>query len=598
MPSPKVKEKLSGLPRLPGVYLFKDKQEQVIYVGKAVNLRSRVRSYFTTTHHNARLRALVERIEDLDFMVTDSELEAFILEANLIKEYRPRFNVSFKDDKQYPYLRLTLEEAFPRLVVARKPDCKGSRYFGPYSSAGAMRETLRLLKKLFPLRHCRQPLKEGQPKGRPCLNYQIKRCLGPCRGDVSREEYMKMVKDLILFLEGKGEKLLKELEKEMKEAASRLDYERAARLRDRYRSVALVLERQKVVSVDGGDRDIIALTEVQGEPRTALFRVRAGKLTEQDYFTLTNTEGLSEEEMMAAFLRHYYSHQPFIPSEILLSHRVAEEELVAAWLKKMKGKKVKIHVPRRGEKKELVRLAAQNAQLRWKKDEESADVKALNYLTRLFNADKPITDIEGYDISHLGGEEGVGVAVLFRNGQPCKEGYRRYSLRDTPPADDYLALQEVMRRRLDGHDPLPHLFLIDGGRGQLNAVAKILQEKGLQHFPLMALAKEEEHLFLLHRHAPLVLPSNHPALKLLQRIRDEAHRFAISYSRLKFAKKSLGSILEEVPGIGPSRRKALLSHFKGISEIKEAAPEKLAAVPGMNSSVAQALYEYLRSFPD
>ena len=590
--------RIQKLPHSPGVYLFKDEAGTVIYVGKALDLCRRVRSYFQKPElHPPRVKALVEKIAALSYVLTDSESEAFVLESNLIKEYSPRYNVQFKDDKHYPYLRLNMSEPFPRLEVARRIEGKGYRYFGPYSSAGAMRETLRLIKKLFPLRSCRRQLKEGEARGRPCLNYQIKRCLGPCRGDITAREYGVVLDQVILFLEGRQSYLLKKIEKDMKAAARALEFEKAARLRDQYYSLQKVMERQKAVATDLKDRDVIALVETPKGFSIGLFRVRRGKLLGAETFVPRGTEGADSGEVMKEFLRHYYDTAAVVPGELLLSHMPVEKEFLEKWLQQKRGnKKIHLKVPLRGEKKALLELVKKNTLFQAQHDQADSREKELSLeeLAALLELPEPPQRIEGYDISHLAGRGTVGSMVVFVGGKPWKEGYRRFKVRTAGPADDYAALAEVLERRFNNSKPLPALILIDGGQGQLSVTCSILEKKGLGHLPVIALAEEREQIFLPQRKAPLDLPDSHPALQLLQQVRDEAHRFALSLSRNLVKKSSFSSFLESVPGIGPVRRKALLEHFGGLEALRKASLEEIKSVRAVDSATAERLYRELQ----
>lgn len=591
--------RIQKLPHSPGVYLFKDEAGTVIYVGKALDLCRRVRSYFQKPElHPPRVRALVEKIAALSYVLTDSESEAFVLESNLIKEYSPRYNVQFKDDKHYPYLRLNMSEPFPRLEVARRIEGKDYRYFGPYSSAGAMRETLRLIKKLFPLRSCRRQLTEGVARGRPCLNYQIKRCLGPCRGDITAREYGQVLDQVILFLEGRQSYLLKKIEKDMAAAAKALEFEKAARLRDRYYSLQKVMERQKAVATDLKDRDVIALVETPKGFSIGLFRVRRGKLLGAETFVPRGTEGADSGEVMKEFLRHYYDTAAVVPGELLLSHMPAEKEFLEKWLQQKRGnKKIRLKVPLRGEKKALLELVKKNTLFQAQQDQADSREKELSLeeLAALLKLPEPPQRIEGYDISHLAGRGTVGSMVVFVGGKPWKEGYRRFKVQTAGPADDYAALAEVLERRFNNDKlPLPALILIDGGRGQLSVTCSILEKKGLGHLPVIALAEEREQIFLPQRKAPLDLPASHPALQLLQQVRDEAHRFALSLTRNLVKKSSFSSFLESVPGIGPVRRKALLEHFGGLEALTKASLEEIKSVRAVDSATAERLYRELQ----
>lgn len=591
--------RIQKLPHSPGVYLFKDEAGTVIYVGKALDLCRRVRSYFQKPElHPPRVRALVEKIAALSYVLTDSESEAFVLESNLIKEYSPRYNVQFKDDKHYPYLRLNMSEPFPRLEVARRIEGKDYRYFGPYSSAGAMRETLRLIKKLFPLRSCRRQLTEGVARGRPCLNYQIKRCLGPCRGDITAREYGQVLDQVILFLEGRQSYLLKKIEKDMAAAAKALEFEKAARLRDQYYSLQKVMERQKAVATDLKDRDVIALVETPKGFSIGLFRVRRGKLLGAETFVPRGTEGADSGEVMKEFLRHYYDTAAVVPGELLLSHMPAEKEFLEKWLQQKRGnKKIRLKVPLRGEKKALLELVKKNTLFQAQQDQADSREKELSLeeLAALLKLPEPPQRIEGYDISHLAGRGTVGSMVVFVGGKPWKEGYRRFKVQTAGPADDYAALAEVLERRFNNDKlPLPALILIDGGRGQLSVTCSILEKKGLGHLPVIALAEEREQIFLPQRKAPLDLPASHPALQLLQQVRDEAHRFALSLTRNLVKKSSFSSFLESVPGIGPVRRKALLEHFGGLEALTKASLEEIKSVRAVDSATAERLYRELQ----
>jgi excinuclease ABC subunit C len=591
--------KLENIPNRPGVYLMKDENGAVLYVGKALSLRSRVRSYFQAGQkHSPRIAAMVKRVRDLDYIVTDSEVEALILECTLIKEHRPRYNVSLKDDKSYPYLKIT-NEPYPRLFFTRQPEKVDGRYFGPYTNVGAVRETIKFLKRLFPLRSCRQPLK-GEPWGRPCLNFQMKRCLAPCRGAkaVSPEEYGQLVERLALYLEGKQGDLPQRLQSEMEEAAANLEFERAARLRDQLHSLQQLSARQKMIADDEGDRDILALVRDEKTANVQLFQVRGGKLTGQDFFLLSNTEDVDDAEAMSAFLKSYYHQAAIVPREILLSVEPQEKKLLQSWLRKRRGGSVTLKQPQRGSKRELLELALRNARLQVEerrcRQENSSSDAALVELARLLGTEELPQRIEGYDISHCSGEETVGSMVVFIGGEPSKANYRRFRIKTLEAIDDYAALQEVLRRRLERKElPLPDLMLIDGGRGQLSSAYRVLQEKRMEHLPLLSLAKEREHIFLVGQEAPLVLPAQNPALKLLQHLRDEAHRFAVSYHRERRQKSAFRSFLESVPGIGPKRRRSLLSHFGSIEEIYNSTEEQLSSVAGMNRRVARTLYQYL-----
>ncbi|MBS3885699.1 MAG: excinuclease ABC subunit UvrC [Dethiobacter sp.] len=603
-----IQAKLAQLPRRPGVYLFKDGAGGILYIGKAVDLRQRVRSYFQQNQKPApKVSVLVEKISDLDYTVTDTEVEALILESNLIKEYRPRYNIDLKDDKHYPYLRITTQEPFPRIHVARRVEKDGARYFGPYPNAGDVKETIRLLRRLFPLRHCRGPVNKKTAQ-RACLNRHISRCLAPCAGDVPAEEYHKLVTEVLLFLEGKQGKLLNELGARMAAAAENLEFEKAALLRDQYRAVEAIAKKQKVAVTTGGERDIIALAVGEDLACAQLFAVRGGKVIGREHYLLTNPTGEEEAEIMATFLRRYYSHARAVPPEILLSCHLSESKLMAEWLRHRHGGRVSLAVPKRGPKKELVRLALDNARLFLEQEVLRSKVRdpqaVLLDLAETLGLDSPPLRIEGYDSSHLHGQGMVGAMVVFENGVSLPADYRRFQLRNVEKPDDYAALQETLSRRFarllaagetgeaSAKDPflfVPDLILIDGGRGQLSAALATLASLGLDSLPLVALAKEEELLFLPGVRTPLRLAKQFPALQLLQRVRDEAHRFVVTYQR-KLRPGVKGSSLLGIPGIGEKRRKALLKHFGSIAAMRRATVEELAAVEAMNHAVAEALF--------
>jgi len=612
-----LEEKLKHIPAKPGVYLYRDSAGKILYVGKAVSLKNRVRSYFQPgAQLPPKTRVLVDKVADLDYIVTDSEVEALILEQNLIKEHRPRYNVLLKDDKSYPYLKVTLGDDYPRVMITRRHVKDGSRYFGPYTRVGAVNETLRLLKKLFPFRSCRK--KEPEKRERPCLNYHIQRCLGPCCGLVDREKYRAMIREVCLFLEGRQEDLVRQLTARMEEAAERLDFEQAARLRDQIRAVGEVIEKQKIISGGFEDQDVAALAETFDEACVMLFLIRGGKLIGSEHFMLEGTEGLSRSEIITAFVKQYYNDAGFIPGEILLSEDIGEEKpVIEAWLSDMRGAKVVLKTPRRGEKKKLVEMAARNALLaleraRLEKGVERDEIAgALADLARGLGLEQPPRRLECYDVSNTQGAESVASMVVFEEGKPARDQYRRFKIRTVEGPDDFASLQEVLRRRftraleerelmktgqLSSREArfhlLPDLVIIDGGKGQLSAARQVMRELGFDRIPTFGLAKEEEQLFAEGRPDPIILPAGSRALHLLQRLRDEAHRFALSYHRKLRGKAGLKSLLEEVEGIGEVRRRELLKAFGSLAEIEKASLEELAAVKGMNKKAARAVYDF------
>jgi excinuclease ABC subunit C len=600
------REVIKNLPERPGVYLFKDAAGEVIYVGKALSLRNRVRSYFhSSAGLNQRTMAMLSRAADLDYIVTDTELEALTLESNLVKRYHPRYNVMLKDDKHYPYLRVTTEDRWPRLVIARRARRDGSRYFGPYYPASVVHETMRLCRRLFPLRTCSDRVLENTD--RPCLNYHIGRCLGPCTGQVDEEEYRQVVRDLCLFLGGRGEEVRNRLRVRMEEAAERLEFEKAARLRDQIQALDRLIEEQKMVSTRLEDQDVVGLARAGQDACVQVFFMRAGKVVGRRHYILTEASP-EAAEILAAFLKQHYADAEGIPEQILLPAVPEDAELIARWLSQQAGHRVSLVVPRKGEKKRLVDLVTENARqvLHEVKPEEERrremGREAARVLGELAHLPGPVRRLEGYDISNLHGRQAVGSLVVFEDGVPRKEHYRLFRLR-TPGPDDYAMMQEVLLRRFrrgleeagsgSSWAVMPDLVLVDGGRGQLNAALEVLRALGLGHIPVMGLAKEQELLYLPDRAEPVELPRDSAALHLVQWLRDEAHRFALGHHHRVRKREGLRSVLEEVPGIGPRRKKELLRRFGSLEKLAAASVEELAAVPGMNRAAARRLKEYL-----
>ena len=611
-------EKVRHFPHSPGVYLIKDAVGRVIYIGKARSLRQRVQNYVASSSAvPPRLQAIRAQMSDLEYMVTDSEVEALILECNLIKEYRPRYNVDLKDDKDYPCLRLT-GGPYPRLEYLRlsqKEGCRKSQrlreqraieeqdaiYFGPYTEVGAVRETMRLLGKIFPLRRCHRPLNGEAMPERPCLNFQMKRCLGPCRGAgaVSPEEYGRLVEQVVSFLEGKRDTLEQQLEKGMRDAAGEKRFEEAARLRDQLQAVRrITAQEQKVLDLKkGADRDVLALVRHKGAVAVHLFVIREGKLIRREHFPLGSAAEVGDGEALGAFIKSYYSRGASPPGEIDLSAAPDDRATLETWLRRLAGAKVKLSVPRRGDRRKLIEMALRNGLLRLQDEEERKEQRVLLPLEevgRLAGLEKAPRRMEGYDISHLRGGAAVGVMVVFEQGRPFKDGYRRFHLGRTPPGDDCAALREVLQRRLSHSEwPRPELMLIDGGRAQLNAAREALLQADAAGIALLSLAENPDRIFPEGEKAPVLLPANSTLLQLLQRIRDEAHRFAVDYHRRLRRKGTTRSRLEEIPGIGPQRRTALLKHFGSPERLYRATAEELAAAPGISHILAERIYRKL-----
>jgi excinuclease ABC subunit C len=596
-----LEEKLQGLPDRPGVYLYKDAKAQVIYVGKAASLRSRVRSYFQESRpHDAKTDALVRQVGDLEFIVTDNELEALMLEANLVRKHRPRYNIILRDDKHYPFLKLTTDEEFPRLVVARRVARDGAAYYGPFYPATAMRETLRLTRQLFPLRTC--SIKIDGRLERPCVQYYIHRCNAPCTGWETSQGYAKTVRDVARFLEGKDDDLAQTLTAEMETAAGDLKFERAALLRDQIQSLNKVRERQKIISIEQVDQDVIGLVRQGNDACVELFFVRRGRLVGQEAFFFDRLAGSPDGEILSAFLAQFYSKNVMPAPEILLSEDIPEAELVVEWLSGLAKRRVQLHVPQRGARREFVAMAEQNAALALQNhllSRENRQQLVLEELQRGLGLPTLPNRIEGYDISSIQGSEQVGSMVVWENGDMKKDDYKRFRIKTVAGADDFASLEEMLRRRfrksLEQGTALPDLVLIDGGRGQLNVGLKVLQDLGLDYLPVASLAKQREEVYRGESLAPLLLDPTSPALHTLQKIRDEAHRFAITYHKKLRTRRTIQSVLDAIPGIGPTIRTSLLKALGSARRVRESSVAELAAVPKVTPKLAQRIYEHFHA---
>ena len=594
----KISRALAVLPDRPGVYLMRDDKGKIIYVGKAVVLKNRVRSYFRNlAAHTPKVKAMVAKIDDFETIVTDNELEALILECNLIKEHRPRYNISLKDDKSYPYLKVTVQEQYPRIYVTRRILRDGAKYYGPYADAGALHATVKLVRELFPLRNCRK-----MNPDRPCLQYHIKRCLAPCAGYISYEDYGKMIKAVLMLVEGRTNEVVKDLKQRMKEAAEDYNFEEAARLRDQLHAVDRLNEQQKAVT-SGGDQDAIALASDDTGTCLQIFFVRSGKLVGRDSYFLSAENNESKEEIITAFLKQYYLDATFVPREILLPALPEKEELdiLTEWLSEKAKRKVELLKPQKGLKYELLKMVAENAEKnlaeRLRKGQISlkSEEQAAEDLRLALHLPQTLARMDCFDISHTQGSETVASMVVFRDGKPSKQDYRRYKLRSTEgKPDDFKSMQEVVYRRYRDLKDLPSLVIIDGGKGQLSSALEVIRGLGLHELPVIGLAKREEEIFVEGAHESILLSKDSDALKLIQRIRDEAHRFAITYHRKLRGKRNLVSILDHIEGIGPKRRQALWKHFGSLEAIKKAETEDLSAVAGMNKATAQKIYDFFR----
>ncbi len=614
----KIEALLSALPSKPGCYLMKNADSKVIYVGKAVNLRNRVRSYFHKSAHNhPRTTQLVRKIADIEWIVVDSELEALILEMNLIKKHRPHYNIRLKDDKRYPYVKVHWGDDFPKVTVTRNMTQDGSRYFGPYTGVWAVHQTLDVLRRIFPYLTCDRVI-TGKDE-RACLYHDIKLCKAPCIGAIDQPNYRQMIDDLCQFLTGRTESIVNRLNIDMEKAADALQFERAATIRDQLRAIENVVERQKVISSDYVDSDVIAMARSNGEACVQVFLIRGGKLIGREYFLLEGAEETSDAGVIGEFIKQFYDQAPIVPSQVLLPHEVEEAQVILQWLKQKSGaEKVEILVPHEGQQRELIQMAAENAtetlnalKAQWQADRHKQEL-ALAELQHALDLTAPPNRIECYDISNTQGTAAVGSMVVFEQGVAKKRLYRHFNIKSVSGPDDFASMEEVLTRRFNrwqaakeasstpGKKPdmafglLPDLILVDGGKGQLGRAVHVLERFDLLgKIPVAGLAKQHEELFVPGQSNPVLLVRQSQGLYLVQRIRDEAHRFAITSHRKQRTKKGLASRLDAIPGIGPARRKLLLNHFGSIRDIQQASHAELLAVPGITQNIAQAIKEHL-----
>jgi len=608
---------LDTLPAKPGCYIYKNSAGQVIYVGKAINLRNRVRSYFhNPLEQDYKTRKLVDNVAEIEWIVVGSELEALILEMNLIKKHRPRYNIRLKDDKRYPYIKVHWADPFPKVTVTRQMVKDSSRYFGPYTSVWAVHQTLDVLRRIFPYLTCDRTI-TGHDE-RPCLYYDIKLCSGPCIGAIQQAEYRQMIVDLCLFLEGRTEPIVSRLQAEMEQAAEELRFERAGAIRDQIQAIERVVEKQKVISNAQMDSDVIAMARADGEACVQIFFIRGGKMIGREYFILEGTEEEPDAEVIAEFIKQFYSEAAYIPNEVLLPHEVEEAMIIQQWLNSSRGgAKVKLVVPQQGTQQELIKLAVENAvetlrslKAQWETDTHRQS-EALAELQQALNLPEPPNRIECYDISNTQGTAAVGSMVVFEQGVPRKSLYRRFNIKTVEGPDDFASMEEVLSRRFrrfqstqeqksPGAKPdpsfalLPDLLIVDGGKGQLSRAVEVLKKYDLhEKVPVAGLAKQNEELFLPGRTESLILPRHSQGFYLIQRIRDEAHRFAITAHRSRRGKTGLASRLDAIPGIGPARRKTLMTKFSSVEAIREASLEELTSVPGITEKIAQMLRSQL-----
>lgn len=601
-----LKEKVENAPALTGVYLMKDDHDKIIYVGKSKNLRTRIRAYFGGKDSRPMIPFLLSRIHDVDFIVTETEKEALILENTLIKKHRPRYNVNFRDDKNYFSIRIDLKEPYPRFRLVRRMKKDGAKYFGPYSSSAAVKETLHFLQKIFPLRTCKDV--EFRSRKRPCIEYEINRCLAPCLGCVGSEDYDSVVKDAVLFMEGQGKQLITGLKSRMKTAAKDMHFEEAARIRDRINAIETTMEKQRAVSPTFKDQDIFGLYRIDDQIQTCLLYVRGGSMVGKKTFPLCKSKAASSE-VLSSLLKQYYDSGAFIPREIIIPEHIEDGNVIEEWLSEKKaGKKVSVFVPQRGDKTKLLATACNNAENIYKTERLShvEDENTLTILAERLHLRRVPYQIECFDISNVGGRYAVGSMVTFLNGRPHKSGYRRFKIKTVSGADDYAMLYEMLKRRYSRENNFPDLIIIDGGKGQLNVALSVLYELNISDIDVIGLAKEtrtitgaataihkeEDRVYLPNRKNPLYLSRFPQALFLLQRVRDEAHRFAVSYYRKLKEKSDLRSWIDVIPGIGDFRKKALLRFFGDIERLRNASREELEQVPGIGRETADRIFTH------
>jgi len=603
-----IEEQLNRLPHSPGIYLMRDAEGSILYVGKANNLHHRVRSYFNQTQKlSPKITRMVSQVADIDFFVVTSEQEALILEQNFIKQYHPRYNVRLRDDKTFPYLRIGISEEWPRILITRRLEQDGGRYFGPFASAKSIKQTLRVIQVIFPFRICSKDI-TGKAR-RPCLEYHLGHCLAPCTGKVSHKEYAEVINEVILFLEGKQEKVVRELKARMNKASEARDFEKAARIRDQIQAISEVIEGQKIAAKVRGEQDVIAFAQDKDQAYVQVCFIRGNRLIGRESFLLQGTRHEEPVQIMTSFIKQFYSSSPNIPPLVLLQYPVEDKSVIRDWLQSKRGARFEIQVPRRGSKKQLIDIVAENArqgleQLKIKEltAPRSMDAALAEIEKELSLKSLPLR-IEAYDISNIQGSSAVGSMVVFEKGKPKPAHYRRFKIKTVSGANDYAMLQEVLQRRFkrslkadtsttDSWAIIPDLVLIDGGKGQLNSALSVLKEMG-STIPLASIAKENEEIYLPRRKEPVVLPKSSPGLQLLQRLRDEAHRFAISYYAKVHRRKAFTSVLDDIPGIGPRRKSALLRQFGSVQRIREASVDELVAATGLPREKVERIREYL-----
>ena len=612
-----IEEELKKLPVKPGVYIMHDAEDTIIYVGKAISLKNRVRQYFQSSRNlGIKKEQMVEQIARFEYIVTDSELEALVLECNLIKEHRPKYNTMLKDDKTYPFIKITLQEEYPRIQIVRQMKKDKAKYYGPYTSGLAVKDVVELVTKLYHLRTCNRNLPKDIKKERPCLYYQIHQCEAPCQGYISKEEYHKKVEQLISFLNGSHKEILKELEQKMLSASEELRFEDAAQYRDLIESVKKIAERQKITDQHGEDKDVIAVAQENDDVVAQVFFIRGGKMIGRDHFFL-HTAGEGKTAVLSSFIKQFYAGTAMIPKEIMIESEIEDREIIETWLSNRRGTKVQIRVPKKGTKEKLVELAKNNAKLVLEKDkerlkrEEGRTIGAVKEISKLLNLSST-QRMEAYDISNISGFQSVGSMVVYENGKPKRSDYRKFRIKTVEGPNDYASMEEVLTRRFEhgmeekqqqkeknqeeqygSFTRFPDLILMDGGKGQVHSALSVLEKLKLE-IPVCGMVKDDKHRTrgLYYKNQEIPIEKDSEAFRLITRIQDEAHRFAIEYHRSLRSKNQIHSVLDEIAGIGPARRKALMKHFMGVEKIKEATVEELAEVSSMNEKSAQAVYDF------
>lgn len=607
-----IEEELKKLPAKPGVYLMHDEKDRIIYVGKAISLKNRVRQYFQASRNKgAKIEQMVTHIRRFEYIVTDSELEALVLECNLIKEHRPKYNTMLMDDKGYPFIKVTTNEAYPRIMLAREMKKDKAKYFGPYTSATAVKDTIDLIRKLYQIRSCNRNLPKDIGKERPCLNYHIKQCKAPCQQYISEEEYGKSIDEAIRFLNGHYDSILKDLERKMVDASENMEFEKAIEYRELLNSVKQIAQKQKITDSSGEDRDILAVAKDAEDAVVQVFFIRGGRLIGRDHFFLRNASEESKSQILESFIKQFYAGTPFIPSELMLQEEIEEQEILEQWLSKKKEHRVRIRVPKKGEKEKLVELARTNAALVLNTDkerlkrEEGRTIGAVKEIEKLLGLSN-IIRMEAYDISNTSGFASVGSMIVYEKGKPKRNDYRKFRIKSVQGPDDYASMEEVLTRRFrhgleeleNGEETgsftaFPDLILMDGGRGQVNVALAVLEKLNLQ-IPVCGMVKDDSHRTrgLYYNNVEIPIDRHSEGFKLITRIQDEAHRFAIEFHRKLRSQGQVHSVLDEIKGIGPARRKALMKHYASIEEIKNASVEELKILPSMNEKTAKEVYSF------